>query len=172
LEFAKNRGAKIYGEIIGFGATGDGYHITAPAPQGEGARRSMERAVKEAGCAYEDIDYINTHGTSTELNDKFEAQAIKDLFQDHVSRLVLNATKSMIGHTLGAAGAIETAVILLSMRDGMIHPTINLEDPLEECAGLDIVTGSARTRDTECALSNSLGFGGHNATLCIRKYHE
>lgn len=172
LEIAKKRGAKIYGEIVGFGATGDGYHITAPAPEGEGARRSMERAIREAGCTNEDIDYINTHGTSTELNDKFEAQAIKDLFKDYAPKLVLNATKSMIGHTLGAAGAIEAAVVLLSMRDSKLHPSINLEDPLDECVGLDIVTGSARTMDIEYVLSNSLGFGGHNATLCFRKYHD
>ncbi len=172
LEFAKKRGAKIYGEIVGFGATGDGYHITAPAPGGEGARRSMERAIREAGCTNEEIDYINTHGTSTELNDKFEAQAIRDLFKDCAPKLVLNATKSMIGHTLGAAGAIETAVVLLSMRDRKLHPTINLDDPLDECAGLDFVTGAARTVDVEYALSNSLGFGGHNATLCFRKYHD
>jgi 3-oxoacyl-[acyl-carrier-protein] synthase II len=172
LEFAKKRGANIYGEIIGFGATGDGYHITAPAPEGEGARRSMERAIQEAGCSYEEIDYINTHGTSTELNDKFEAQAIRDLFKDHVPKIALNATKSMIGHTLGAAGAIEAVVVMLSMRDSKLHPTINLDDPLDECVGLDLVTNSVRTMDIEYVLSNSLGFGGHNATLCFRKYHD
>jgi 3-oxoacyl-[acyl-carrier-protein] synthase II len=132
----------------------------------------MERAIRDAGCGKEKIDYINTHGTSTELNDKFEAQAIKDLFEDHTPKLVLNGTKSMIGHTLGAAGAIEAAVVLLSMRDSKLHPTINLEDPLDECADLDIVTDSPRTMEIEYALSNSLGFGGHNATLCLRKFHD
>ncbi len=172
LQFAKKRGATIYGEIVGFGATGDGYHITAPAPAGEGARRSMERAVQEAGCKKEEITYINTHGTSTELNDKYEAQAIRDLFGAHAQKIVLNATKSMIGHTLGAAGAIEGVVALLSIRDSKVHPTLNLEDPLDECAGLDIVSGGARTADIEYVLSNSLGFGGHNATLCFRKFHD
>lgn len=172
LKFARKRGATIYGEIVGFGATGDGHHITAPAPAGEGARRSMERAVREAGCKKEEINYLNTHGTSTELNDKFEAQAVKDFFGDHAQKLVLNATKSMVGHTLGAAGAIEGAVVLLSIRDSKVHPTLNLEDPLDECAGLDIVSGGARTVDIEYALSNSLGFGGHNATLCFRKFRD
>lgn len=172
LQFAKKRGATIYGEIVGFGATGDGHHITAPAPAGEGARRSMERAVREAECKKEEITYINTHGTSTELNDKFEAQAINDFFGAHAQKIVLNATKSMVGHTLGAAGAIEGVVALLSIRDSKVHPTLNLEDPLDECAGLDIVSGGARTADIEYVLSNSLGFGGHNATLCFRKFHD
>ncbi len=170
LEFAQKRGAKIYAEIVGFGATGDGYHITAPAPEGEGARRSMERAIKEAGCRKDDIHYINTHGTSTELNDKFEAKAVKDLFGVHASRLVLNATKSMIGHTLGAAGAIEAAVVILSIHHGVIHPTLNLEEPDPECEGLDFVTDTARQVDIRYALSNSLGFGGHNVTLCFKQF--
>ncbi|MGB3477986.1 MAG: beta-ketoacyl-ACP synthase II [bacterium] len=170
LEFAKKRGAKIYGEIVGFGATGDGYHITAPAPNGEGARRSMEMAINEAGCAKEDIDYLNTHGTSTELNDRFEMVAINDLFGTHAKDLIINATKSMIGHTLGAAGAIEAFVVFFSIRDGIIHPTINLEDPIDEADGLDIVTDESRKLDIKYALSNSLGFGGHNATLCFKRY--
>jgi len=170
LEFAQKRGAKIYAEIVGFGATGDGYHITAPAPDGEGARRSMEKAIKEAGCRMDDIHYINTHGTSTELNDKFEAMAVKDLFGEHVKKLVLNATKSMIGHTLGAAGAIEAAVVILSIQNGVVHPTLNLEEPDPECEGLDFVTGIARQVDMRHALSNSFGFGGHNATLCFKQF--
>jgi len=169
LEFALNRGAKIYSEILGFGATGDGYHITAPAPEGEGARRSMARAIQEAACNPEDISYINTHGTSTELNDKFEARAIKDFFGEHSKKLVLNATKSMIGHSLGAAGAVEAVVTTLSIRDKIVHPTINLEDPDPECGGLDIVTGQSRQLEIEYALSNSLGFGGHNVTLCMKR---
>jgi 3-oxoacyl-[acyl-carrier-protein] synthase II len=168
LEFAQNRGARIYCEILGFGATGDGYHITAPAPEGEGARRSMARSLAEAGCKREDIAYINTHGTSTELNDKFEARAIKDLFGEHSGKLVLNATKSMLGHSLGAAGAVEMMVTILSMRDGIVHPTLNLEDPDPECEGLDIARGQSRPVAIEYALSNSLGFGGHNVTLCIK----
>lgn len=172
LEFAKRRNARIYGEIVGYGATGDGYHITAPAPDGEGARRSMAAAIKEAGCKNEDISYINTHGTSTDLNDKFEVKAIKDLFGEHAGKIVLNATKSMTGHTLGAAGAIEGVVTVLSIRESRVHPTLNLENPLPESEGLDIVTSNVRKIEIEHALSNSLGFGGHNATLCFRKYRE
>lgn len=168
LEAAQQRGARIYCEIAGFGATGDGYHITAPAPEGEGARRSMARAIKEAGCCIEDVDFINTHGTSTELNDRFEARAIKDLFGAHAGKIALNATKSMLGHSLGAAGAVEAVVTILSIVHGIVHPTLNLEDPDPECAGLDIVTGEARPVRIGCALSNSLGFGGHNATICFK----
>jgi 3-oxoacyl-[acyl-carrier-protein] synthase II len=169
LELAQKRGAKVYCEIVGFGATGDGYHITAPGPDGEGARRSMARSIKESGCSLTDVVYINTHGTSTELNDKFEAKAIRDLFGKHAGKIVLNATKSMIGHSLGAAGAIEALVTILSMRDGVVHPTLNLEEPDPECEGLDIVREQSRQLDIECALSNSLGFGGHNVTLCMKR---
>ena len=170
LESAQARGARIYCEIVGYGATGDGYHITAPAPEGEGARRSMARCIQEAGCRPQDIDYINTHGTSTELNDKFEAKAIKDLFGPHAGTVVLNATKSMIGHTLGAAGAIEAVATILSIRDNKVHPTINLDDPDPECDGLDIVREGSRELKLDCTLSNSLGFGGHNATLCFKRF--
>lgn len=170
LECAQARGARIYCEVVGYGATGDGYHITAPAPEGEGARRSMARCIKEAGCQPQDIDYINTHGTSTELNDKFEAKAIKDLFGPHAGTVVLNATKSMIGHTLGAAGAIEAVATILSIRDKKVHPTINLDDPDPECDGLDIAREGSRVLKVDCALSNSLGFGGHNATLCFKRF--
>uniref|UniRef100_A0A7C4TB04 3-oxoacyl-[acyl-carrier-protein] synthase 2 n=1 Tax=candidate division WOR-3 bacterium TaxID=2052148 RepID=A0A7C4TB04_UNCW3 len=171
LEFAKKRGAKIYAEIVGFGATGDGYHITAPSPEGEGARRSMERAIKEAGCRKEEIQYINAHGTSTDLNDKFEARAIKDLFGTYASKIAINSTKSMIGHSLGAAGAIEAAVTVLSIYHKKVHPTINLENPDPECEGLDFVT-NLREMEIDYALSNSLGFGGHNVTLCLKKFVE
>ncbi len=170
LEFAQKRGAHIYCEIVGFGATGDGYHITAPAPEGEGARRSMKRALDEAGCSVQGIQYINTHGTSTDLNDKFEVKAIRDLFGDHAKNIALNSTKSMIGHTLGAAGAIEGVVTVLSIRDNVVHPTLNLENPLEECEGLNLVTGERLEISIDCALSNSLGFGGHNATLCYKRF--
>jgi len=169
FEFARQRGAAIYCEILGFGATGDGYHITAPAPEGEGARRSMARAIREAGCRNEDIGFINTHGTSTELNDKFEARAIKDLMGPHAGKMVLNATKSMLGHSLGAAGAVEAVVTILSIRNKIVHPTLNLEDPDPECEGLDIVCGKSREVKIEYALSNSLGFGGHNATICFKR---
>jgi 3-oxoacyl-[acyl-carrier-protein] synthase II len=172
LDFAKKRGAKIYGEIVGFGATGDGYHITAPAPEGEGARRSMEEAVKEAGCDLSAIEYINTHGTSTELNDKYEIMAIKALFKDQAKDVIINGTKSMIGHTLGAAGAIEAVIVITSMQRELVHTTINLEDPIDEAAGLDIVTSGPRDLKINYALSNSLGFGGHNATLCFKKYTD
>lgn len=168
-ESAKQRGAKVYCEIVGFGATGDGYHITAPAPEGEGARRSMARAILEAGCRNEDVGFINTHGTSTELNDKFEAMAIKDLMGPHAGKIVLNATKSMIGHSLGAAGAVEAVATILSIKDGIVHPTLNLEDPDPECEGLDIVRGVSREVQIDYALSNSLGFGGHNATICFKR---
>jgi 3-oxoacyl-[acyl-carrier-protein] synthase II len=170
LEFALKRGAHIYAEIIGFGATGDGHHITAPAPDGEGARRSMERAIREAGCEKEQITYINTHGTSTELNDKFEAIAIKQLFGEHCQKIVLNTTKSMIGHTLGAAGAIEACVTVLSIQEGRLHPTLNLENPMPECSGLTFASRTAQDYTIDHALSNSLGFGGHNCTLCFRRY--
>ncbi len=170
LEFARKRHAHIYAEICGFGATGDGYHITAPAPEGEGARRAMHRAIREAGCNVEDIDYVNAHGTSTPLNDKLEAIAIKNLFGAHAKNLVINSTKSMIGHSLGAAGAIESVVCLLSMKDQKVHPTINLEEPDPECAGLDLVPGKAKEVKIKYALSNSLGFGGHNVALCFRKF--
>ncbi len=172
LEFAKRRGARIYAEIVGFGATGDGYHITAPSPEGEGARRSMERAIKEAGCQKEQIDYINTHGTSTDLNDKFEARAIKDLFGTHAAKIMLNSTKSMIGHTLGAAGAIEAVVTVLSIYEQILHPSVNLENPDPECEGLNFVVKESRKTKIDYALSNSLGFGGHNATICFKRYTE
>lgn len=172
LEFARKRGAKIYAEIVGFGATGDGYHITAPSPEGEGARRAMELAIKEAGCQREAIDYINTHGTSTDLNDKFEAKAIKDLFGEHAPKIALNSTKSMIGHTLGAAGAIEAVVTILSIKEQVIHPSVNLENPDPECAGLNFALNEARKIKIDYALSNSLGFGGHNASLCFRRFTE
>ncbi|KPJ72819.1 3-oxoacyl-ACP synthase [candidate division TA06 bacterium DG_78] len=172
LECARKRNAKIYAECIGYGSTGDGYHITAPAPEGEGARRSMERSLKEAGCRYNDINYVNAHGTSTDLNDKFEARAIKDLFAEHAKNLVINSTKSMIGHSLGAAGAIESVVSSLSIRDQIVHPTINLENPDTECEGLDFVVGAARKTTINYAISNSLGFGGHNVTLCFKRFTQ
>ncbi|OGC41615.1 beta-ketoacyl-[acyl-carrier-protein] synthase II [candidate division WOR-3 bacterium RBG_13_43_14] len=172
LEFAKKRSAKIYAEIVGYGATGDGYHMTAPAPGGEGARRAMARAIEEAGIKPQDIGYINAHGTSTDLNDKYEIKAIVDLFGDNARKLMVNSTKSMIGHMLGAAGAIESGVMIKSLQSGLFHPTMNLDNVDPECQGVDHIIGEIRERTVDYAISNSLGFGGHNASLCMKRYTE
>ncbi|WP_077623065.1 beta-ketoacyl-ACP synthase II [Sediminibacillus massiliensis] len=171
LESAKQRGAKIYGEIVGYGSAGDAYHITSPAPEGEGAVRSMDQAVKDAGIQPADIAYINAHGTSTELNDSFETKAVKQVFGEHAYKLAVSSTKSMTGHLLGAAGAIEAIITVKSIQDSILPPTINLETPDEEC-DLDYVPKKAREQEYEYGLSNSLGFGGHNATLIFKKYKE
>jgi 3-oxoacyl-[acyl-carrier-protein] synthase II len=167
-EFAKARGAKLYAEVIGYGMTGDAYHITAPDPQGSGAFRSMQMAMKKAGIGGQEIGYINAHGTSTELNDKLETAAVKRLLGDHAYKVPMSSTKSMVGHMLGAAGAVEALVCLLSIRDGAMHPTINYENPDPEC-DLDYVPNTARKGEVKVAMSNSFGFGGHNATLIFRK---
>ncbi len=169
LEHARRRNAKIYCEIAGYGLTGDGYHITAPAPDGKGAYESMRRAIAEAEIEKEEIDYINAHGTSTDLNDLTETQAIKRLFGEHAQRLWVNSTKSMIGHSLGAAGAIEFIVTSLSVYHGQVHPTINLDNPDTEMT-LDYVREGTRTKPIRAALSNSFGFGGHNTTLLVKAY--
>ncbi|AZV48247.1 beta-ketoacyl-[acyl-carrier-protein] synthase II [Bacillus halotolerans] len=169
LEHALARGAKIYGEIVGYGSTGDAYHITAPAQDGEGGARAMQEAIKDAGIAPEEIDYINAHGTSTYYNDKYETMAIKTVFGEHAYKLAVSSTKSMTGHLLGAAGGIEAIFSILAIKEGMIPPTINIETPDEEC-DLDYVPDEARRQDLSYALSNSLGFGGHNATLIFKKY--
>jgi 3-oxoacyl-[acyl-carrier-protein] synthase II len=169
LEHAQKRNAKIYGEIGGYGLTGDGYHITAPAPEGEGAYESMRRSIEEAEITKEEIDFINAHGTSTDLNDLTETQAIKKLFGDHASKLWVNSSKSMIGHSLGAAGAIEFVVTCLSVFHGKVHPTINLENPDEEMT-LDYVREGAREKKIRAAISNSFGFGGHNTSLLIKAF--
>jgi 3-oxoacyl-[acyl-carrier-protein] synthase II len=169
LEHALARGAKIYGEIIGYGATGDAYHITAPAPGGEGGARAMKMALNDAGLKPEEIDYINAHGTSTEYNDKFETAAVKEVFGDHAYKLAMSSTKSMTGHLLGAAGGIEAIFSVLAMRDSIIPPTINLETPDPEC-DLDYVPNTARPQEINAVMSNSLGFGGHNATIVLKKY--
>jgi len=166
LEHAQKRNAKIYCEISGYGLTGDGYHITAPAPEGEGAYESMKRSIEEAGVVKEEVDYINAHGTSTDLNDLTETQAIKRLFGDYANKLCVNSTKSMIGHSLGAAGAIEFVVTCLSVYHGKVHPTINLVNPDTEMT-LDYVREGARDKKIRAAISNSLGFGGHNTTLLV-----
>ncbi len=169
LEHAQKRNAKIYCEIGGYGLTGDGYHITAPAPEGEGAYESMRRSIEESKISREEVDYINAHGTSTDLNDLTETQAIKKLFGDHASKLWVNSSKSMIGHSLGAAGAIEFVVTCLSVYHGKVHPTINLENPDEEMT-LDYVREGAREKKIQAAISNSLGFGGHNTSLLVKTY--
>ncbi|MEH6988796.1 beta-ketoacyl-ACP synthase II [Cytobacillus firmus] len=169
LEHALARGAKIYAEIVGYGATGDAYHITAPAPGGEGGARAMKMAIEDGGLKPDDIDYINAHGTSTDYNDKFETLAIKDVFGDHAYKLAVSSTKSMTGHLLGAAGGIEAIFTVLAMKEGILPPTINLENPDPEC-DLDYVPNKAREKEITAAMSNSLGFGGHNATIVFKKY--
>ncbi len=171
LEHAKKRNAKIYCEMNGFGVTGDGYHITAPAPEGAGAFEAMRRAIIEAKLTIDDIDYINAHGTSTDLNDLTETQAIKRLFGERAKKIAVNSTKSMTGHTLGAAGSIEFVVLSLSVLHQKIHPTINLETPDPEL-DLDYVTEGARDIKIRAALSNSLGFGGHNTCLLVKPFKE
>ncbi|PJW15041.1 beta-ketoacyl-[acyl-carrier-protein] synthase II [Geobacillus sp. Manikaran-105] len=171
LEHALRRGAKIYAEIVGYGATADAYHITAPAPGGEGGVRAMRLALQDAGLQPEDIDYINAHGTSTEYNDKYETIAIKEVFGDHAYKLAISSTKSMTGHLLGATGAVEAIFSVLAIRDGVIPPTINYETPDPEC-DLDYVPNEARRQTVRAVLSNSFGFGGHNATLIFKAYAQ
>ena len=168
LEHAQGRGAKIYAEVVGYGSTCDAYHITSPAPDGSGAAKAMEDAIKEAGIAPKDISYINAHGTSTQLNDKFETIAIKKVFGED-TKVPVSSTKSMTGHLLGAAGAIETIACTKALEDGFIPPTIGYEVPDEEL-DLDYVPNEGRRQNLEYVLNNSLGFGGHNATLVIKKW--
>ncbi|WP_031307952.1 beta-ketoacyl-ACP synthase II [Mesobacillus boroniphilus] len=169
LDHALARGAKIYAEIVGYGATGDAYHITAPAPEGEGGARAMKMALDDAGMAPEEVGYINAHGTSTEYNDKYETMAIKTVFGEHAYKLAVSSTKSMTGHLLGAAGGIEAIFTILALKEGILPPTINLETPDPDC-DLDYVPNAARKQQVNAAISNSLGFGGHNATIAFRKY--
>jgi len=171
LEHARRRDAPILAEILGYGATADACHITAPAPGGEGAVRSMRLALAQAGLRPEEVDYINAHGTSTQLNDSTETQAIKTVFGEHAYKVPISSTKSMVGHLLGAAGAIETLACVQSLLTGVIHPTINYEYPDPEC-DLDYVPNQARRADVRVAMTNSLGFGGHNVTLVLRRYEE
>jgi 3-oxoacyl-[acyl-carrier-protein] synthase II len=171
LEHALARGAKIYAEIVGYGATGDAYHITAPAPGGEGGARAMKMAINDAGLNIEEIDYINAHGTSTEYNDKFETLAVKEVFGVHAYKLAISSTKSMTGHLLGAAGGVEAIFTVLAMKDSILPPTINYETADPEC-DLDYVPNKARQKEIKAAMSNSLGFGGHNATIVFKKYEK
>ncbi|MCB1155443.1 beta-ketoacyl-ACP synthase II, partial [bacterium] len=167
-EAAKSRGATIYGEVVGYGLSGDAHHITAPAEDGNGGYRSMQAAIKRAGIAPADIGYVNAHGTSTPLGDEIELGAVTRLMGDHAADLVMSSTKSAIGHLLGAAGAVEAIFTMLAMRDGICPPTINLENPSVETA-INLAPNKAVKKDIEFALSNSFGFGGTNASLIFRK---
>jgi 3-oxoacyl-[acyl-carrier-protein] synthase II len=169
LQFALKRNAKIYGELIGYGYTGDAYHITAPSPDGDGAVRCMRMAIKDAGLKSEEMDYINAHGTSTPLNDLTETIAIKTVFGDYAKKIPISATKSMTGHLLGAAGSTEAIFTILAIRDGIMPPTINYEEPDPQC-DLDYVPNMARRKPLKIAMSNAFGFGGTNATLVFRKF--
>lgn len=171
LEHAKKRGATIYAEVIGYGATSDAYHITSPAEDGGGAARAMQDALKDAGVAPEEITYINAHGTATHHNDLFETRAIKLAFGEHAKNIRINSTKSMVGHMLGAAGAIEFVTCVKEIQEGYIHPTVGYQVPDEEL-DLNYVPGEAIQEPVEYALSNSLGFGGHNASILVKKYRE
>lgn len=170
LEHAKQRGAKIYAEVVGFGGSGDAYHMTSPDPEGDGAARAMRRAIADAGIKPEQISYINAHGTSTAANDKLETLAIKRVFGEAAYRIPVSSTKSMTGHLLGAAGGVEAIISALALHHGIIPPTINYQTPDPEC-DLDYVPNKARQSELEYVLSNSLGFGGHNACLAFRKFH-
>jgi 3-oxoacyl-[acyl-carrier-protein] synthase II len=168
LESARKRGAKIYAEVVGYGLTGDAYHLTAPAPNGEGAARCMKMALDNAGINPESVDYINAHGTSTPFNDLYESMAIRQVFGSHAGKLLVTSSKSMTGHMLGAAGGIEAVFTLMSMEAGVATPTINYQERDPEC-DLDYVPNTARDAEITCALSNSFGFGGTNASLLFRK---
>ena len=170
-EQAKKRGANIYAEIIGAGLTGDAYHLTAPAPEGEGAYRSMREAIKDGGITPEEVDYVNAHGTSTELNDINETKAMKKLFGEHAYKLSVSSTKSMTGHLLGAAGAVEAIATTLALKNGIIPPTINHDEPDPEC-DLDYTPNKPKERAIKYALSNTFGFGGHNSTILLKRYEE
>ena len=167
-ERAKARGAKIYAEVIGYGLSGDAYHVTAPHPEGSGAFRSMEMAMRKSGLSLTDIDYINAHGTSTPLGDELELGAVRRLFGDAIGDLSMSSTKSAIGHLLGGAGAVESIFCILALRDQIVPPTLNLDNPSENCAGVDLVPHVAKKRPVRAVLNNSFGFGGTNASLVMR----
>ena len=171
LEHAKARGANILAEVVGYGATCDAFHITSPAEDGSGAARAMENAIKDAGITAEDIDYVNAHGTSTHHNDLFETKAIKLALGDHAEKVKINSTKSMIGHLLGAAGGVEFITCVKSIQDGFVHATAGLKKPGEGC-DLDYTMGDGVSMNVDVAISNSLGFGGHNASLIVKKFSE
>jgi len=168
-EHAKARGAKIYAEVAGYGLSGDAYHVTAPHPEGSGAYRSMEMALGKAGMTPADIDYVNAHGTSTPLGDELELGAVRRLFGDAVGDISMSSTKSAIGHLLGGAGAVESIFCILALRDQIVPPTLNLDNPSESCAGVDLVPYKAKQRSVRAVLNNSFGFGGTNASLVMKK---
>jgi len=170
-EHARKRGARILGEIVGYGATGDAYHLTAPAPDGEGAQRAMKRALKDAGLEPKDIQYINAHGTSTPANDFNETRAIKAVFGEHAKTVNVSSTKSATGHMLGAAGAVEAVVSSMVVGTGIIPPTINYHNPDPEL-DLNYTPNTSVKRDVRAVLSNSFGFGGHNTTLAIKRFER
>ena len=167
-EHAKARGAKIYAEVIGYGLSGDAHHVTAPHPEGSGAYRSMEMALRKAGMTPADIDYINAHGTSTPLGDELELGAVRRLFGDAIDNVSMSSTKSAIGHLLGGAGAVETIFCILAIRDQIVPPTLNLDNPSDGCAGVDLVPFTAKPRKVRAALNNSFGFGGTNASVIVK----
>lgn len=171
LEHAKKRGAKIYAEIVGYGASSDAYHITSPAPGGEGGARAMVSAINDAGIKPEDIDYINAHGTSTHLNDSFETAAIKTALGESAKTVMVSSIKGNTGHLLGAAGAVEAITCIKAIEDSFVPPTINYKVPDEEC-DLDVVPNVGRNKEIKYAMSNSLGFGGHNSTVIIKKFED
>lgn len=171
LEHAKKRGAKIYAEIVGYGATSDAYHITSPAPDGEGGARAMINAMKDAGVNPEDVTYINAHGTATPLNDKYETMAVKTAFGEASKKVMVSSTKGHTGHLLGAAGGVEAVACIKAIEAGIVPPTIGYKVKDEEC-DLDIVPNVARKADVKYAMSNSLGFGGHNSSILLKKYEE
>jgi 3-oxoacyl-[acyl-carrier-protein] synthase II len=168
MEHARERGARVLAEIAGYGASADMHHFVAPHPEGLGAIRAMRKAIEKAGVEKEEVGYINAHGTSTKLGDVAETKAIKDVFGDHAYKLAVSSTKSVHGHLLGAAGAMEAAATVMAIERGMLPPTINLDTPDPEC-DLDYVPNKPRKADVKVAISNSFGFGGHNATLVIRR---
>lgn len=171
LEHAKARGAKIYAEIVGYGATGDAFHMTSPDPEGEGASKGMQLAFEEAGLKASDVDYINAHGTSTPLNERYETIAIKKALGEHAKDVMVSSTKALTGHLLGAAGAVEAIVCAKALSEGFVPGTANFKVPDEDC-DLNNMTDGSIQKDIKVALSNSLGFGGHNATLCLKKYED
>ncbi len=168
-EHAKARGAKIYGEVVGYGLSGDAYHVTAPHPDGDGAYRSMAMALRKSGLSTSDIDYVNAHGTSTPLGDELELGAVRRLFGDDLATMSMSSTKSAIGHLLGGAGAVEAIFCLLAMRDQIVPPTLNLDNPSDGCKGVDLVPHEAKKREVRAVLNNSFGFGGTNASLIMKQ---
>lgn len=167
-EHAKARGAKIYAEVVGYGLSGDAYHVTAPHPEGSGAYRSMEMALRKSGLSINDIDYVNAHGTSTPLGDELELGAVRRLFGSAIDTMSMSSTKSAIGHLLGGAGAVESIFCILALRDQVVPPTLNLDNPSESCVGVDLVPHVAKQRNVKAVLNNSFGFGGTNASLIMK----